>query len=86
MDEADTLSADCDFDLLSGWSGHHEVVIPTAVSYLGMKIEDFGGNGEYVRLGNENRFYDNTTMDYRSVECGLEYDDPKEVVVMLFLL
>lgn len=54
--------------LCSGWRGHHEVVLPTAVSYLGMKIEDFGGDGEFVSLGNENRFYDSATMDCRAVE------------------
>lgn len=43
-----------------GWSGHHEVVLPTALPRYGAEIEDIGGEGPFVRPGNENRFYTNT--------------------------
>ncbi len=40
-----------------GWRGHHEVLVPTAMLDAGLAIEDFGGDGPYVRDGNVNRFY-----------------------------
>lgn len=43
-----------------GWSGHLEVVLPTALRHYGLEIEDVGGEGPFVRPGNENRFYTNT--------------------------
>lgn len=43
-----------------GWSGHHEVVLPTALLLHGAEIEDIGGEGPFVRPDNENRFYTNT--------------------------
>lgn len=43
-----------------GWTGHFEVVVPTALHRSGLGIEDIGGEGPFVRPGNENRFYTNT--------------------------
>jgi hypothetical protein len=43
-----------------GWSGHYEVSIPTILNYYGCSIEDIGGDGEFVKPGNRNRFYTNT--------------------------
>jgi hypothetical protein len=43
--------------LLDGWCGHHEVLLPTLLKYGGYLITDFGGKGEYVLSGFENRFY-----------------------------
>lgn len=43
--------------LLAGNLGHHEVLIPTVLNYLGYKINDFGGIGEFVLPGFENSFY-----------------------------
>jgi hypothetical protein len=43
-----------------GWSGHYEVSIPTILNYQGCSIEDIGGDGEFVKPGNKNRFYTNT--------------------------
>lgn len=43
-----------------GWGGHAEVVLPTALPRYGADIEDIGGEGPFVRPGNENRFYTNT--------------------------
>ena len=53
------------FDLLDraytcGWRGHDEVLIPTSLGAAGLSIEDLGGNGEFVRRGNTNRYYANT--------------------------
>ena len=38
-------------------SGHHEVLLPTVLKYLGCKINDLGGIGEFVLPGFENKFY-----------------------------
>jgi len=43
--------------LLEGNSGHHEVLIPTVLNYLGYQVNDFGGIGEFVLPGFENSFY-----------------------------
>ena len=40
-----------------GWSGHHEVIVPTLLARNGFSIEDIGGIGEFVGPGNINRFY-----------------------------
>jgi hypothetical protein len=44
----------------AGWSGHYEVSIPTILNYHGCLIEDIGGDGEFVKPENRNRFYTNT--------------------------
>lgn len=46
-----------DQKLLEGWQGHHEVLFPTLLSAAGFDIMDFGGKGEFVSEGNENKFY-----------------------------
>lgn len=43
-----------------GWRGHDEVTIPTILNYYGYTIEDIGGDGEFVKPDNRNRFYTNT--------------------------
>jgi hypothetical protein len=43
-------------------AGHHEALIPTILNKQGLRIEDIGGEGEFVRPGNENRFYTNTRL------------------------
>lgn len=40
---------------LAGWDGMYELTWPTIALQSGLVIEDFGGAGEFVRLGNENR-------------------------------
>lgn len=44
---------------LSGdkWQGHHEVLLPTLLLLEGFDIADFGGTGQFVPAGLENRFY-----------------------------
>ena len=41
-------------------AGHYECLVPTLMRWAGLRIEDIGGNGEFVQPGNENRFYSNT--------------------------
>jgi len=45
---------------MDGWTGHPEVTIPTILKYSGFRIEDIGGDGEFVDHKNLNRFYRNT--------------------------
>jgi len=40
-----------------GWAGHYECTMPTVLNHKGLKIEDMGGDGEFVREENINRFY-----------------------------
>jgi hypothetical protein len=42
--------------------GHYEALIPTILNKQGLRLEDIGGTGEFVRPGNENRFYTNTRL------------------------
>lgn len=39
------------------WIGHHEVLLPTLLINNGFSVADFGGHGNFVVKGNENRFY-----------------------------
>ncbi|MFC1222206.1 beta-1,6-N-acetylglucosaminyltransferase [Pedobacter sp. BG31] len=41
----------------AGWSGHHEVAMPTLLKEHGFLVEDFGGNGSYVREDSLGKFY-----------------------------
>lgn len=43
-----------------GWAGHDEVLVPTVLARGGLRIEDLGGGGEFVRPENIDRFYTNT--------------------------
>lgn len=52
--------------------GHHEIFIPTVLNHFGMNIVDFGGKGEFVIPGNEEKFYSSLghndgSMRYRPV-------------------
>lgn len=49
-----------DRDYRTGVKGHFECLVPTLLCHAGMTIEDIGGDGEFVRPGNVNRFYRNT--------------------------
>ena len=42
------------------WRGHDEVVVPTLLKHYGLRVEDIGGEGEFVRPENMERFYTNT--------------------------
>ncbi len=41
----------------AGWGGHIEASWASILSFHGLTLEDFGGRGEFVRPGNEERFY-----------------------------
>lgn len=51
-----------DAHLRIGWMGHYEVLLPTLFYNKGFLLEDFGGEGTFVRPGNNARFYDDTSM------------------------
>lgn len=51
-----------DAHLRKGWMGHHEVLLPTLLYNKGFLLEDFGGEGSFVRLENKSKFYDDTSM------------------------
>ena len=46
-----------------GWTGHCEASWPTILYRAGCSIEDIGGDGEFVRPQNRNRFYTNNPSD-----------------------
>jgi hypothetical protein len=52
-----------------GWAGHSECVVPTVLAYRGLRIEDIGGDGEFVPPGRENRHYRNNWLS-RSLTPG----------------
>ncbi len=56
--------------LKSGWSGHHEVLIPTLLHCSGYTIIDMGGNGSFVIKGFKKQFYDTTTMSHLPIKLG----------------
>ena len=41
----------------AGLGGHYEFTVPTVTAQAGLGVEDFGGQGRYVRPENLNRFY-----------------------------
>ena len=45
-----------------GCSGHMETLMPTALYRSGLRLEDIGGDGEFVVANNINRFYDNQRL------------------------
>ena len=44
------------------WMGHYEVLLPTLLYNEGFLLEDFGGEGTFVRPENKAKFYDDTSM------------------------
>ena len=51
-----------DDHLRKDWIGHHEVLLPTLLYNKGFLLEDFGGEGIFVRPENNAKFYDDTSM------------------------
>jgi hypothetical protein len=45
-----------------GWGGHYEVFLPTVLYHNGLMLEDLGGDGEFVKEQNKNKFYTNTPL------------------------
>jgi len=59
-----------DQSLKNGWSGHHEVLIPTLLYNNGFTITDMGGTGSFVPKGHENKFYTRESMSHLPIEIG----------------
>ena len=51
-----------DAHLRIGWMGHYEVLLPTLLYNKGFFLEDFGGEGTFVRPENNAKFYDDTSV------------------------
>ncbi|MES2006380.1 MAG: hypothetical protein V4450_17815 [Bacteroidota bacterium] len=51
--------------LYNKWSGHHEVLLPTLLYHNNFSLSDFGGDGEFVDKGAENKFYSKETFRWR---------------------
>lgn len=51
-----------DAHLRIGWMGHYEVLLPTLLYNKGFLLENFGGEGTFVRPENNAKFYDDTSM------------------------
>jgi|AGTN01.1.fsa_nt_gi hypothetical protein len=47
----------------AGWDGFYEGIVPRILLDAGLAVEDIGGDGEFVRPGNRNRFYSSTPSD-----------------------
>ncbi len=46
-----------DADYREGLGGHYEIILPSITLRHHLEIEDFGGNGPFVRAENRDRFY-----------------------------
>ncbi|WP_276483904.1 hypothetical protein [Paraflavitalea pollutisoli] len=53
--------------LTTGWSGHHEVLLPTLLYHHQFTLLDIGGRGRFTPPGFKDRFYDYRTYRYRPV-------------------
>lgn len=63
-----------DIFLSSGIFGHHEVLMPTLLHYLGFSIGDFGGNGSFVPSDLKELFYTaNHPLDLWYEESTMRY-------------
>ena len=49
------------------WKGHHEVLLPTLLYHNGYKILDFGGDGDFIAVGSQDRFYTSSCGDPKGV-------------------
>lgn len=57
----------------AGWAGHSECTVPTIVAKAGFSLGDIGGDGEFVRPENINRFYRNTLVSRTHAPGTLVY-------------
>jgi hypothetical protein len=71
---------------LGGCAGHMETLMPTVLHRAGLELEDIGGDGEFVKPENRNRFYTNDprtndlspgTFVYRPVHAAIGPDPGK---------
>jgi hypothetical protein len=47
----------------AGWSGHYEVLWPSAIAAAGLGIEEIGGEGTFTPAARRGRYYTNTRLD-----------------------
>ncbi|MCR6631817.1 MAG: hypothetical protein NVV74_18215 [Magnetospirillum sp.] len=47
----------------AGWEGFYEGIVPRILLDAGLRIEDIGGNGEFVAAENRGRFYTSNPAD-----------------------
>jgi Protein of unknown function (DUF3405). len=53
-----------------GWMGHYEVLFPTMLTLGNYKLLDFGGDGDFVKAGFENRFYTSESNNSGNLSLG----------------
>ena len=51
----------------AGWVGHAEVLVPTLLKRVGMKLMDMGGEGKFTKRTEINRFYTGTNTDRKGI-------------------
>lgn len=51
-----------------GWTGHHEVLLPTLLHANNCVIEDFGGRGEFVPPDRRDKFYHPNRLFHRKLD------------------
>jgi hypothetical protein len=57
--------------LNDGWCAHFELLMPTLLFHGGFRLADFGGTGEFVPAGYENKFYiDNSRDEFGNLDLG----------------
>lgn len=53
-----------DAEYRTGVGGHYECLVPTLLNHAGCSIEDIGGDGDFVKRENINRFYLNNRANH----------------------
>lgn len=53
-----------------GWRAHQEVLLATLLNHHHHELRDFGGNGKFVRPGDEGRFY---IQDKKPEDCSVRW-------------
>ncbi len=66
--------------LESGWTGHSEAVIPTALARAGLVLDDIGGDGPFVSPGNRHRFYSSADSEDGRLTSGSMRFRPPHII------
>jgi hypothetical protein len=61
----------------NGWTGHFEVVLPTLLHHHGFRIEDFGGDGDFVPDDRTNKFYTSNGLNKIGPDQGTHRYQPR---------
>ncbi len=64
----------------AGWGGHCEATWPTLIHQAGLRIEDIGDHGPFVRPANRGRFYSNTSLTWNYAPGTFVYKPAKHFV------